>query len=86
MSYPAGNTIDRRYYELCVLAELRDRLRAGEVWVAGSRQYRSFEERLISARDAAGIAAGRHPAHRSPSRIPTLSSSSPTARGSWTSG
>ena len=39
----------RRYYELCVLSELRDRLRAGDVWVAGSRQYRSFEERLISA-------------------------------------
>ena len=31
------------------MAELRDRLRAGDVWVAGSRQYRSFEERLISA-------------------------------------
>jgi hypothetical protein len=27
---------------------LRDRLRAGDVWVTGSRQYRSFEERLIS--------------------------------------
>lgn len=43
-----GGVIDRRYYELCVLSELRDRLRAGDVWVAGSRQYRSFEERLIS--------------------------------------
>ena len=43
-----GGAIDRRYYELCVLSELRDRLRAGDVWVAGSRQYRSFEERLIS--------------------------------------
>jgi TnpA family transposase len=30
------------------LSELRDRLRAGDVWVAGSRQYRAFEERLIS--------------------------------------
>ncbi len=40
--------IDRRYYELCVLAELRDRLRAGDVWVTGSRRYRAFEERLIS--------------------------------------
>lgn len=45
----AGGTIDRRHYELCVLSELRDRLRAGDVWVSGSRQYRSFEERLISA-------------------------------------
>ena len=43
-----NGAIDRRYYELCVLSELRDRLRAGDVWVAGSRQYRSFEERLIS--------------------------------------
>jgi hypothetical protein len=40
--------INRRYYELCVLSELRDRLRSGDVWVAGSRRYRSFEERLIS--------------------------------------
>ena len=40
--------IDRRYYELCVLSELRDRLRAGDVWVVGSRRYRTFEERLIS--------------------------------------
>ena len=44
---PSGRT-DRRYYELCVLSELRDRLRAGDIWVVGSRRYRSFEERLIS--------------------------------------
>jgi hypothetical protein len=43
-----GGMIDRRYYELCVLSELRDRLRAGDVWVTGSRQYQSYEERLIS--------------------------------------
>src|SRR5437764_10852620 len=43
-----GGVIDRRYYELCVLSELRDRLRAGDVWVVGSRRYRAFEERLIS--------------------------------------
>ena len=43
-----GGGIDRRYYELCVLSELRNRLRAGDVWVAGSRRYRAFEERLIS--------------------------------------
>jgi hypothetical protein len=44
-----GGEINRRHYELCALSELRDRLRAGDVWVAGSRQYRSFEERLISS-------------------------------------
>ena len=43
-----GGEIDRRHYELCLLSELRVRLAAGEVWVGGSRQYRSFEERLIS--------------------------------------
>ena len=43
-----GNGINRRYYELCVLAELCTRLRAGDVWVTGSRQYRAFEDRLIS--------------------------------------
>jgi hypothetical protein len=43
-----GGSIDRRYYELCVLSELRNRLRAGDVWVVGSRRYRAFEERLIS--------------------------------------
>lgn len=44
--FPNG-TVDRRYYELCVLAELRDRLRAGDVWVTGSRRYRNFEEHLL---------------------------------------
>ena len=29
--------VDRRAYEVCVLCELRDRLRAGDVWVDGSR-------------------------------------------------
>ena len=43
-----GGAIDRRHYELCVLSELRGRLQAGDVWVTGSRRYRSFEERLIS--------------------------------------
>lgn len=40
--------VNRRYWELCVLAELRDRLRAGDVWVIGSRQYRAFEDHLLS--------------------------------------
>lgn len=44
---PSGLPIDRRYYELCVLSELRDRLRAGDIWVAGSRQYKNFETHLI---------------------------------------
>ncbi len=39
--------IDRPFYELCALSTLRDRLRAGDVWVAGSRQYRAFDEYLL---------------------------------------
>lgn len=39
--------IDRRAYEACLLAELRDRLRAGDVWVEGSRRYRAVEDQLV---------------------------------------
>jgi hypothetical protein len=43
----ASGGVDRHFYELCALAELRDRLRAGDIWVTGSRQYRDFETYLI---------------------------------------
>ena len=39
--------IDKRAYELCVLAELRDRLRAGDVWIEGGHRYRAIEDQLI---------------------------------------
>ncbi len=35
--------IQRNFYELCVMSELRNRLRAGDVWVEGSRQYQNWE-------------------------------------------
>lgn len=41
---PAG-AIDRKSYEICILTELRDRLRAGDVWVRGSRQCRRHQSR-----------------------------------------
>jgi hypothetical protein len=31
--------LDRRYYELCALTELRNGLRSGDIWVPGSRQF-----------------------------------------------
>ena len=43
-----GGKIDGAAYELCFFAELRDRLRAGDIWVAGSRQYRAVEDQLIT--------------------------------------
>lgn len=43
------NGIDRRYYELCALSELRNRLRSGDIWVQGSRQFKDFDEYLLPA-------------------------------------
>jgi len=42
-----GEGIDRRYYELCTLWELRDALRSGDVWVERSRRYANPESYLI---------------------------------------
>jgi hypothetical protein len=39
--------IDRHYYEMCVLWELRGALRAGDVWLDGSRRYANPETYLI---------------------------------------
>lgn len=39
--------IDRHYYEMCALSELRDCLRSGDISVAGSRQYKNFEDYLL---------------------------------------
>jgi hypothetical protein len=39
--------IDRRFYETCVLSELGKRLRAGDLWVVGSRRYKDFEQYLL---------------------------------------
>ena len=43
--------IDRRFYELCVMAELKNALRSGDVSVAGSRQFRDFEDYLMPRPD-----------------------------------
>ena len=41
--------LDRRFYGLCVLSELKNALRSGDIWVQRSRQFKDFEEYLISA-------------------------------------
>jgi len=41
--------VDRRTWEFLVLVELRDRLRAGDMWIEGSRRYRAVEQQLIPA-------------------------------------
>jgi hypothetical protein len=40
--------IDRKFYELCAVAELKNSLRAGDVSVAGSRQFKDFDAYLMS--------------------------------------
>src|SRR5262249_33196650 len=39
--------INRRFYELCVLSELSNALRSGDLWVVGSRQFKDFDEYLL---------------------------------------
>ncbi len=39
--------IQRRYYEMCVLWELRNALRSGNLWMKGSRKYADPESYLI---------------------------------------
>ena len=43
----AGRGIDRKFYEICALSELKNALRAGDIWVEGSRRYRNFDDYLI---------------------------------------
>ncbi|EIM30400.1 Tn3 family transposase [Microvirga lotononidis] len=42
-----GASVDRRTWEIGVIVALRDRLRAGDVWVEGSRSYRAFDDFLL---------------------------------------
>ena len=49
MIIPTG--IDRKYYEFCVLNELKGALRSGDIWVEGSRRYRNFDDYLIPSCD-----------------------------------
>jgi hypothetical protein len=43
--------VDRRLYEVAVLATLRGRLRGSDIWVADSRDYRAFEDYLLPVSD-----------------------------------
>ena len=46
--YNIDGTIDRRYYEMATLTELKNRIRAGDISVEGSKNYKNFEEYIIS--------------------------------------
>ncbi|EOO11167.1 Tn3 family transposase [Bacillus cereus] len=46
--YDEDGTINRHYYEMAVLTELRNSIRSGNVSIVGSRQHKDFDEYLIS--------------------------------------
>jgi TnpA family transposase len=48
---------DPRAYEVAVIVHLRDRLRAGDIWVEGSRAYRRFEDYLLPPTTFAALRA-----------------------------
>ena len=50
--------IDRRYYELCALSELKNALRSGDIWVRGSRQFKDFDEYLMPSNKFAALRQG----------------------------
>lgn len=46
---PSG--IDWQYYEICAMNELKGALRAGDIWVRGSRRYKNFDDYLMPGGD-----------------------------------
>ena len=66
-SVGTGDHIDRQYYEFCALSELKNRLRAGDIYVAGSRQFKDFEDYLLPP----AVFAAQQREHRLGLNIPT---------------
>lgn len=57
-----GGALDKPCYELCVLDELRKRLRSGDIWVPGSREHLELDSYLLApAAFAELLAAGELP-------------------------
>jgi TnpA family transposase len=55
--------IDRRFYETCVLSEVGKNLRAGDLWVTGSRRHKDFDEYLLPAQTFTAMRVGGLPLH-----------------------
>ena len=43
--------MNRHYYEMCALTELRNGLRSGDIWAEGSQQYREFDTYLLTPQE-----------------------------------
>lgn len=55
--------IDRRFYETCVLSEVGKSLRAGDLWVTGSRRHRDFDEYLLPTQTFTAMRVAGLPLH-----------------------
>lgn len=53
--YDEDGTINRHYYEMAVLTELRKYVRSGNISIVGSRQHKDFEEYIVSKEDWSSI-------------------------------
>ena len=51
--------VDRHFYELCALSELKNALRSGDIWVRGSRQCKDFDEYSFPAKQFSVLTEGR---------------------------
>jgi hypothetical protein len=47
--------VDRRFSELCTLAERKNALRSGDLWVQGSRQFKDFDDDAVPAETFAAL-------------------------------
>ena len=46
--YDEDGSINRHYYEMAVLEELREHVKSGDISITGSKQYMDFEEYILS--------------------------------------
>ncbi len=53
----SGAETDRRLYETAVISTLRDRLRSGDLWIDGARNYRRFDAYLLPRAEVLAAAA-----------------------------
>ena len=60
----SGAKTDRRLYETAVISTLRDRLRSGDLWIDGARNYRRFDAYLLPRAEVPAAAAPPRPARR----------------------
>gem|GEM_PF-1331819 len=53
--FEKDGTINRRYYEMAILTELKNNIRSGNISVVGSRRHKDFDEYLVSKEEWALI-------------------------------